>query len=425
MLLETKPVFEFAGPDKSAPKPVEVKVEAKNQPTENKNAPKDTSPEGIGKSIAAEFTTPEQLQIVAAELAKSFSEKIGQFSPQFRQQYCNENGEPDMRKILTIFKLDQHLGNQLAPDKKAPSAPNSTPNATVEFNTASAGKLPDRPSDAATGAQFMAEMNKLGNMNDKKPQAKMEQRIAEEIAKGNIPSFCRPENMKALTMSNGGVTVTYKAGLDYLAIGSDDNFVRVPMTPLLAQALATKYGWGLPTGAMTDHIYAKSDIKLHGVGYITAPAGTPENHQQQMKMQGNEYILRHNNDINKQLGPDGLHRLQSGQALIAGGKKDVILSRYAIDHPGKLDFRGLYQGGQPVQRSPAHEDTYRDYSHGFRPIDANVTVAYPDGRSVTMKYYDALKDPKIAKVLNGYEGAIDAHQAYNHPRPGQLPTNVA
>ncbi|MGL5830551.1 MAG: hypothetical protein ACRCZE_00185 [Candidatus Altimarinota bacterium] len=276
-----------------------------------------------------------------------------------------------------------------------------------ELNT---GKLlPERSPDAPTGTEFMRQMQKLGNMNFKGTQARMEKLVEEEIAKGNVPSFCRPENMKTIDLKGAdGTTVKFQTTVDYLAIGSDNDYVRVPITPILAQHLSEKYGWGLPTRTMAHSIHDQADIQLTGIGLVNSD-------EDQEQMQGIGFIQKHNQKIEKQLGPDGLARLRSGKALVAGHKKDVIISRYVIDNPnGAMDYSGLYVNGRtPVQDTPAHEWTYRDYSHGFRPIGGNVIIAHPDGRTETMKYYDAIKDKKIAKILNGAEGAFNAYQAYH------------
>ena len=42
---------------------------------------------------------------------------------------------------------------------------------------------------------------------------------------------------------------------DYLAIGADDDFVRIPMSPITAQSVADKFGCLLPTRKMVDEIY--------------------------------------------------------------------------------------------------------------------------------------------------------------------------
>lgn len=369
-------------------------------------------PKDVTEVVKSEFKSDGAKAVLAKQMEELLIKGAKDFSPEFQKTYFDEKGQPRLDKIMAMVGLDQTLAGQFGTDGKLRSdIKDGSYQPVLEIGPAASGKIPERPANALTGSQFIAATD-FGDMNSKENQYKMEQAIMAEIAKGNVPSFCRPENMKTMSMKGNGLTVQYKAGLDYLAIGSDNDFIRVPMTPILAQALSEKYGWGLPTREMTHAIYADSDVKLSGIGYITAPKGTPENAEQQSKMQGNEYIARHTTDINKQLGEGGLSRLREGKALVAGHKKDVVISRYAIDHPDSLDFDGLYMGGAPIQKGPAHESTYRDYSHGFRPIDGNVTVIDTNGKSVTLPYYQALKDPRIAAVLNGAEGAIDADQAY-------------
>ena len=46
---------------------------------------------------------------------------------------------------------------------------------------------------------------------------------------------------------------------DYLAVGSDDDFVRMPMTPQTAQQIADLFGCILPTRKMVDAIDAAAD----------------------------------------------------------------------------------------------------------------------------------------------------------------------
>ena len=376
--------------------------------------------------------TPEGKDTFISELGKSIQAKIEQFSATFRQKFFNDKGEPDLNKILTSLGLSgltseatpttttqassrptsqPHPTATTAPAELTttpPAAASTAPTFTPDFleSDTKTVTLPSRPSNAPTGSQFMDQMDQLGNMNSKTNQKKMEEAILSEISRGNVPSFCRPENMKPITMTGtDGTKVTFRTSADYIAIGSNDDYVRVPMTPILAQALSQKYNWGLPTASMTDTIYNQATIRLTGEGLVSTQ-------QDQMQMQGNAFIQRHNQKIEAQLGPDGHTRLVNGQALVAGHKKDVIISRYAIDHPGSLDFRGLYMNGKPIQHNPAHEDTYRDYSHGFRPVDGNIIVTDPSGKTRSIPYYQALQDPQIARVLNGVEGTLQASTAY-------------
>ena len=47
---------------------------------------------------------------------------------------------------------------------------------------------------------------------------------------------------------------------DYLAVGSDDDFFRMPMTPVLGQQLADLTGCSLPTRKMVAAIYAQAAV---------------------------------------------------------------------------------------------------------------------------------------------------------------------
>lgn len=350
----------------------------KNLPSSKESGSKTPNIKELSRQIEEEFgNSPEDRALIKKISQEVYQEKISKGTLKGRSYEDFMNGVNLNRRFLN----DQSESDQ---------------------------KLPERPSNAITGSQFMQEMQKLGNMNYKGTQAKMERLVEAEIAKGNIPSFCRPENMKTMTMEGqDGTKVQFKAALDYLAIGSDNDYVRVPITPILAQTLSEKYGWGMPTRAMAHSIHDQADIKLMGVGLVNSE-------EDELQMQGIGFIQKHNSKIEKQLGPAGTERLRSGKSLVAGHKKDVIISRYVIDNPnGAMDYSGLYTDGRnPVQDNPAHEWTYRDYSHGFRPIGGNVIIAYPDGTTQTMKYYDAIKNAKIAKVLNGAEGAFNAYQAY-------------
>ncbi len=401
-----------------------------------KPAPETSStPEAIGQEISQEVQTPEAKSTFFDEFFSTIKGNFEQFTHDFKEQFSDQNGDIDIYKILDaiglggLFKKDKKNETQAENTSTTPSqstnqnapasAPTSSPKASapklepVKFERPiSPTRIPPRPRNAPSGRTFMDAVN-FGNMNNKENQRKMEIAILAEIERGNIPSFSRPENMRTITMQGeDGTRVSYRTSPDYLAIGSDSDYVRVPMTPLLAQELSKRFGWGLPTRTMTRQTYSQADIKLPGIGLLTGSEGSSQITEQRNQMQGNAFILRHSSAIDNQLGAQGRQRLMNGQALVAGSKKDVIISRYAIDHPGKLDFDGLYIDGEPIQKNPAHDDLYRDYSHGFRPVDNTISIAYPDGNIVQMEYYKALQDPKIAKILNGAEGVIDATTAY-------------
>ncbi|MCC7432171.1 hypothetical protein IT412_01460 [Candidatus Peregrinibacteria bacterium] len=387
-------------------------VAAKDQPTKSAEQPsKPLDAKSIGRNIEAEFKSDKEKAIFGTEFMKIIKDKFSQFSEKFQKNFIDANGQPDPKKLLGLYGVSESFSEKYTRQDAAKIA-DSIGVLDLNNNTIDkSGPLPERPSNAPTGSQFMAAMDRLGNMNDKDNQHKMEEYILAEISRGNIPSFCRPERMKTITMSGpDGTKVSFKTSLDYMAIGSDEDYIRVPMTPLLAQAIAKKYNLAMPTKEMAKAIYDKADVKIEPGGLVRALHAKED----QLKMQGNDFIRAHNARIAKLLGPEGLKKLQQGQILVAGHQKDPILSSYAEKNPKRLDFFGYYVNGKPVQDNPAHEDDYRDYSHGTRFSDGTITVRNSDGSTKEIALYDALKDPKYASILNGNDGPLNPNKIYTN-----------
>lgn len=220
--------------------------------------------------------------------------------------------------------------------------------------------------------------------------------ILREIESGNIPEFLR--NPKTIVVRDAqGNTAEFQVLPDYLAIGSDNDYVRVPMSPGLARAIANKYGFDLPTEKLCRTIYEQPDaVKMIGVGLVNSREDTNY-------MQGNGFTLRHDSmiDANMPNAPTG--------TLIAGHKKDIILSNFAAQNPSRMDFYGLYNAyGNAIQGSGggAHEVDYADYSHGARLVSQRVVV-----NGVPMSYEQLLKDKRYAHLASS-EGPIDTSRVY-------------
>ena len=93
--------------------------------------------------------------------------------------------------------------------------------------------LPPRPTNAPTASQWTNIVWQLS-------RDEREQWIYAQVISGNVPSWQR--TLKPISVSASGHTATYYVTPDYLAIGSDTDFFRQPMTPLLAQRLADQIG---------------------------------------------------------------------------------------------------------------------------------------------------------------------------------------
>jgi len=239
--------------------------------------------------------------------------------------------------------------------------------------------IPERKVDAESGSAFMERIAAL-------PLAEREEEIYKAIATGNIPAFLR----KTITIkdefadSAGKIhQVQYEVLPDYLSVGSDIDFCRIPMNPYTAQQLATDFGASMITAKISDHIYQKAAIKLAPFNYI--PVGN-----------ANELVSKfseHNAQIERQ-------RIEAGGKfgeLVAGIKKDIVLSSRIAKQPGKVVIYGWHKpDGKPIQPVySGHVDWYVDYSHGIRFINNQVLI---DGKA--MPFSEVLKDPVLYRIFS-------------------------
>ncbi len=247
--------------------------------------------------------------------------------------------------------------------------------------------LPARPANALSGSEFIASIQQLSG-------AQREDAILQQILAGNVPEQQR--NFKQLQLSAKGSdgqvhNATVNVMPDYLAVGSDADQVLVPLTPLTAQKIADATGTVLPTRKLVNDIYASAEVKLQ-------PSPKPPG----AKMTSTAYFAEHNTTVQKQrLAANA----KPGQ-LIAGHKKDVVISNSLDRKPGTVAIYGWHQPtknqqGKAIQPlSTIHEDTYADYSHGIRLIGGTVNV---DG--VERSTAEVLRDPVLAALLSD-EGPI-------------------
>ncbi len=244
-------------------------------------------------------------------------------------------------------------------------------------------KIPARPFLAMTGGEFAKSILSMSG-------PRREQAILAQIVKGNLPDFLRNLKPVQLTerLEDGKLTTaTIFVTPDYLAIGSDDDFLSIPMNLYTAMEVALHFGFTLPTKKMVDAIFSQSFFQL-----------TPQPMTPGPQMSSTQYYVDHNLKIRKQ-------RLSLGcplDALISGTKKDVVLTNHLARALGKIAIYGWHRfSGAPIQPlSTVHSAGYADYSHGIRLV-SNIVVIDGEPRSI----YDVLEDPRFAKVLSD-EGAI-------------------
>jgi hypothetical protein len=255
------------------------------------------------------------------------------------------------------------------------------PAATQPATTTASGTIPSRPSNAPGGKAF-AE-----SIADLPPQAR-EAAIYQEIARGNVPSFLRtfhPITVGFVAPDGTKHSATYHVAPDYLAVGADNDFLRVPLTPATATRLSAFFDCALPTRKIVNDVYANATVRLE-----PQPLGPPR--------ETVETFVKHNVIIEEQ------RRGKPGDALIAGIKKDVVISNRLKEKPNRVAIYGWHKpDGKPIQPLyVGHAESYVDYSHGIRLVKREMTI---DGRKVDAE--DVLKDPKLCGALSD-EGPIDA-----------------
>lgn len=245
--------------------------------------------------------------------------------------------------------------------------------------------FPRRAADAESGEAFL---ERTAGMS----RADREREIERAILAGNVPAALREFRDVRVTMrlADGREhTAVYRVAPDYLAVGDGASAVRMPMNPLTAQRIADRLGCVLPTRLMVDQIYGAADRKL-----APEPMSNSRYPDWQRAMMTNRFYGEHDRLIDRQLA--------GGSGLIAGHKKDVVVSNRLDAKPGSVAIYGWHQrNGRPIQGlSTVHENTYADYSHGVRLVAGTMTV---DGRE--MSTADVMRDPVLSRLLSD-EGAI-------------------
>src|SRR5690349_19198162 len=167
--------------------------------------------------------------------------------------------------------------------------------------------IPARLPGAITGSAFAARVAKISDVD-------REGMISDELMHGNVPGFLRhlkPVTLQGTTPAGDVVHIVICVAPDYLSIGSDSDFIRIPMGLRTALSVTERFGFVLPTKKMVDAIYDQAEVKL-------PPQPMPANEQ----MRSTAYYTTHNSRITEQSFEAGV----TLGALLAGQKKDLVVS---------------------------------------------------------------------------------------------------
>jgi hypothetical protein len=195
-----------------------------------------------------------------------------------------------------------------------------------------------------------------------------------------------------LRTPDGAHEGTVRVASDLFAVGTPDDFLRLPLTPGAAQRIANLGGLLLPTPLLARRIWEQADVKLTPIQSGSLPA-YKENKGAFMPQ-----YAAHDVAIEAQ---------RAGRTgLVTGHKKDIVVSK--LLKPGKVIIYGWFRSDKPLTkesmdpsanpiqpRSDAHGDFYVDYSHGVRFVSPFMTV---DGKSMLTE--DVMRDPELSALVS-------------------------
>ncbi|MCJ0743543.1 hypothetical protein [Pedobacter montanisoli] len=220
-----------------------------------------------------------------------------------------------------------------------------------------------------------------------------EETIYRAIAQGNIPDYLRKLVKISITdtLANKPYTLDIFVLPDYLSIGTNEDYLYMPVTPILAQKIANLSHCSLPTKKLVDLIYQHAKIKLEPQPIPPTKAMTTV-----------AVFEKHNLLVQDQLF--GFNKAHLNGLLTAGNKKDIIISNkiYGENSPRVVIYGWHKTDSKPIQPVyNKHSNTWADYSHGLRLVQNKV---YLNGKSTTLQ--KILADPVLSKLISD-EGSIE------------------
>jgi len=248
----------------------------------------------------------------------------------------------------------------------------------------------DFPQGGNSGSELYTKYQKI-------PESKSMAFVFDQISKGNIPEFLR--ETVAITskdkLSDGKQhTVTFFVARDYLSLGTNQDFLRLPLDWSQLRKLYRDFHILIPSKKMVDLIHQQA-VKVERIAQKAGPTMSSPN-----------YFWLHNQKINALFLKRSLD-VTSG--LFSGHKKDLVISNRLLYNKNRIAIYG-FQGTDPTplqSLSTVHASTYFDYSHGVRMVHREALI---DGKPADLT--DLLQSPIYSRLLSS-EGAINVESIYS------------
>ena len=247
--------------------------------------------------------------------------------------------------------------------------------------------LADKPAATLAGSDFMRRADTTSFWA-------LEDIIVETVTAGQVPDALR--HFRKITFTTPVVNSVeilrkkHKVEMwvlpDYVAIGTNDDFVRMPMGPLAAQRIADALDCTLPTPFLVDRIAEASE------GHVDIFPFRPLGNRNSQPI----VFQDSNNAINAQFKAYGY---EFGQ-FISGLKKDIVLTYKIMTLTEYERNVAIYGWHHPDGRAQQplfvrHGNFYVDYSHGVRLIYNKVKI---DGVEYNIR--EVLQSPELYRLLS-------------------------
>ena len=247
--------------------------------------------------------------------------------------------------------------------------------------------LADKPTATLAGSDFMRRADTTAFWT-------LEDLIVETVTAGQVPDALRHFRKTTFTTpvvdSVEILRKKHKVEMwvlpDYVAIGTNGDFVRMPMGPLAAQRIADALDCTLATPFLVDRIAEASE------GHVDIFPFRPLGNRNSQPI----VFQDSNNAINAQFKAYGY---EFGQ-FISGLKKDIVLTYKIMTLTEYERNVAIYGWHHPDGRAQQplfvrHGNFYVDYSHGVRLIYNKVKI---DGVEYNIR--EILQSPELYRLLS-------------------------
>ena len=277
--------------------------------------------------------------------------------------------------------------------------------------------VPARAAEALSGTEFSQRVAGLS-------REEREAAVEEAVRGGNVPTWWA----RFVDVAMGEAVIAVSP--DYVCVGTDEDYWLAPLTPRVAQRIADELGCVLPTRKMVSAIWRAAPLKLEPATILPSKAMTTA-----------PIFTQHNTTVREQRGA-ALAAHPAG-TLVAGHKKDVVITPRLATAPGKVAIYGWHRpNGTAIQPLHlGHAQTWADYSHGVRLVKKAMTVAgvattvdavladkercallSDEGPVVPARYRDWAAEEKIEELAfdGGVRCVVNAPANFDAQRPTRL-----